>query len=53
MLPAETALHGLAPLDRPPEGDADALKFKAQRSMRDVEPSVAVYVKIPDVPEVG
>lgn len=41
------------PLDRPPEGDADALKFKAQRSMRDVEPSVAAYVKIPDVPEVG
>lgn len=37
------------PLEAPPN-DADNAKFKAQRSMRDVEPSVSLFFKVPDVP---
>ncbi|WP_437879073.1 DISARM system helicase DrmA [Sorangium sp. So ce513] len=35
------------PLEAPPE-DKDAAKFKAQRSLRDVEPSVNLFVRIPE-----
>ncbi len=36
------------PLEKPPT-DSDNRKFKAQRSMREVEPSVNLYVEIPDL----
>ena len=36
------------PLDTPPD-DKDAAKFKAQRSLRDVEPSVNLFVRVPEI----
>ncbi len=40
------------PLETAPS-DSDNAKFKAQRSMREVEPSVSLYVEIPDDAKVG
>lgn len=41
------------PLDKNPPKDSDNAKFKAQRSMREVEPNVNLYLQIPDLAKVG
>jgi hypothetical protein len=41
------------PLEKNPPTDTDNAKFKAQRSMREVEPNVNLYVKVPNFAKGG
>ncbi len=41
------------PLEKNPPHDSDNAKFKAQRSMREVEPSVNLFLQIPDPKKMG
>lgn len=41
------------PLEKNPPHDSDNAKFKAQRSMREVEPGVNLYLQIPDPKKMG